>query len=1065
MAEKQNVPSCLDGDHEKILQDKKLLKEIKREGIAVTVSPNGGQSDITICSLQSQCLSSNMPILSHLGFRIECEVSFELEWEGKPIFVRKYFIAAENAEQIKQSRGNIEAILEETLRGNARNSELNALAYLIDLTPRQIKLISAVADYQKQLLDNLGEHVIHSALIRYAEITKELLDYFETKFDPKIKNRPTRLKKRIESIFIKIKKVSDITDDRVLKAFFDILEATLRTNYFMRSRELFRSHALAIKVDTTQLYLYLNGVQPRIEAFVFHPEMQGVHHRRTQVSRGGLRWSDRHEDYRNEIRLLMQAQRQKNSIIIPSGAKGGFIIQQEGRPSREHFEFCYRLFIEALLDLVDNRDEKAVQCDEKVVAYDEEDTYFVVAADKGTAAMSDVANAISLRRKFWLGDAFASGGSHGYNHKEMGITAKGAIKSVERFFIEQNHNFYEKPVTVVGIGSPAGDVFGNGILLSSQFRLVAAISSREVFIDPEPSEKAHEERRRLFEQGLGWSSFKPEAFSPGGAVYRKDDKEITLSPEAKKLLGVKKETLNGEELTRAVLSAKVDMLFNGGVGTYVRASFESDREIGDKPNESVRVSARDIRATCVCEGGNLGFTQKARIEFARRGGRITCDSIDNSGGVQTSDYEVNLKIILNRLVEKNNINAEKRDAILKEMIPDIEQTVLWTNYLQSLSLAQDEIRSQHDLGRFKQVLLVLEEHVNRFSRSYYDLPGPDEFSQVLTKNGTLPRPLLAVLFSFAKTFVKHELLKHPEFLDSGFALRYLFKYFPKTFVTLYKKEIEVHPLKREIIATYIANKIVNFQGCGFIRDFSQLGEKRFLLKIRAFLAVDTLISANDIRYAIYRKDYDMPVKRQYELLFELERVVAFLTGWIVEHGEYETSLFDHLFEYQNAMRGFIESSGTPTRQITGDQLYIDQFFSMIDYVRMTLTIINVKESTHRDFEEVAELFYRVSQDLDIIHLINDIQALEAKDAWEERLKLDMEKNVIEGIYMVITTIIQFKRSNESIEKGYAEFIGINKDMYGEYLRDIKMLKTLDSPGYTPVNVVISSLKRMAHARK
>lgn len=1043
--------------------DPVLYEKIKKCKFGVEVKrDNAGKNSITIYSLSQRTLSDNMPILTNMGFRIDSEMSHALTYEEQTLYIRRYFVLCTDCDLLESSKTHIEDVMESVFLGQMENSPLNSLAFHVNLSPRNIRLISALSRYQNQIITEYNQLLINHTLVKYPTIVHSFIDFFNFKFDPEVKNRANNLKKTEEKIEKGIKAIQDITEDRVLLIFYRILKSLTRTNVFFPEFE--NDGAMAFKIDVTQLFEYLTDVQPRIEIFVYHPCMQGTHLRRHPVSRGGLRWSDRFEDYRNEIRHLMSAQRQKNAIITPSGAKGGFVITTDN-VDKKKFKELYSVYINALLDMVDNRKDDEIIQKEKQLIYDEEDTYFVVAADKGTSDMSDVANEISARRDFWLGDAFASGGSRGYNHKEMGITAKGSIKSVERFFIELKTNFYESPITVAGIGSPAGDVFGNGILLSDKFSLVAAISSRYIFVDPAPDcDIAWRERKRLFENNFGWQHYDKKKLSEGGGVYRKDDKEIELSKEAKRLLGIKKEIVNGEELTRAILTANVDMLFNGGVGTYVKGSHENNSEIGDKPNESVRVNAKDIKAFSVCEGGNLGFTQKARIEYAKRGGRISSDSIDNSAGVQTSDYEVNLKIILNNLIQKGVMKEESRWEILSSLIPDVEKTVLNTNYFQSLALSLDEQRSKTDLKRFKDTVFVLEDHVESFMRSHFDIPSPDDFMNALTKNGTVLRPILGVLLSYSKIFLKYFLLKNEAFLDSGFAQQYIYKYFPKTFGALYKKEVEKHPLRRQIIATYIADKTINFQGSTFIADFNTLGEEKFLLKIRAFLAVNQLISANDIRFEISRMDYQFPVKKQYDLLLQLEETVAFLVNWVMEHGEHKVSVFDHMLEYKKAFKDFIQSvDSSCVKEFAEGNETVNRYFSMIDYVRMVLTIFSVKESTHQSFQDVADLFFKATQDMEVLYLTDSVKNLNADSQWEERLKSELEKDIFESIFIIIEKIMKFKRSNEAIETAYGVFCEINHDRYSDYFHDLRELKSATGSNYVNLSVAINSLKKIAYA--
>lgn len=1042
--------------------DETSLRTIHDEGICVQIfdtRDEGRSNEIVVYTKEHKTLSDNMPILENLGLCIDSEVASKAVFGKETVYLRKYLITRLDEAEWRKSKENLSEVIAGAIIGKISNSPLNALAYLANISAREIRLIKAIAAYEDQLITVLSEQFIGKTLVKHSHFIPLFRDYFDIKFNPALKNRDTKLKETEKAIAEMLHAVENISEDRVMRIFFHILIALTRTNYYLGYEQI------AFKADVTKLSGELKGLQPKIEAFVYHPDFAGLHLRRTLVSRGGIRYSDRYDDYRNEIKALMKAQRSKNAVIIPSGAKGGFIINKEN-PTKEEFKAVYETYMNSLLDLVDNRVGNKIVRNENVIAYDGEDSYFVVAADKGTAAMSDTANAISERRGFWLGDAFASGGSKGYNHKEMGITAKGSVKSTERFFIEQGKNFYEEPITVVGIGSPSGDVFGNGILLSTQFKMIAAIGSREIFIDPEPDiVKSYQERRRLFKEGQGWSHYNAKLISKGGGIFYKSDKAITLTSEIKKLFGIKKDVIDGPELTRYILCAKVDMLFNGGVGTYVKATSESNSEIGDKPNESVRVDAKDIRAYCVCEGGNLGFTQKGRIEYAKNGGRINMDAIDNSAGVNTSDIEVNLKIILNSLVSKGVIKEQNRIELLNSMIPNVENTVLWTNYFQALALSLDEIRSREDIKKFKKTVNVLEEKVENFERANFEIPTNEDFGSAVGKNGALFRPILSIMLSYAKIYLESFLKRHTSFIDSNFAQHYVFQYFPKTFSTIYKNEVADHPLRRDIIANYIANKVINAQGSGFIYDAAELGDEQFLLKIKAFLMVNNLYSANDIRFELFRQDYKIPAKKQYELLLDLDYTISFSIDWFLEHGEYKIALKDRGSEYRAALSKFIDNvDGKYIKKIVDDNEKLNRFFSLQDYIQLALTIISVKESTHQDFIHVANLFFTATTDLDIFYITDTIKAIHAENDWEERLKQELEKDVFETIFHIIEKIMNFKRANESIEAAYKAFVTINEKYYTIYLQDLKNLKTNPTDKFTALAVVINSLKKIIHAK-
>mgnify|MGYP005986111721 CR=1 FL=1 len=1048
-----------DIDKEKEQVNQILIDETTKYGFSVRVENINSQEEVAIYTLNKSTLSDYIPILENFSFDIESEFYYILEQKKLKIYCRKYTINYDNNMDMSNKRKNIKAVLEYVLGKQIPNTKLNSLSMLAGLSPLEIGVLHTVQTYANQLLLDITNSAITKALIKYSSIAKLFVEYFDMKFNPDYKNNKKIVSEIIEKIVDKIKDVQDITEDKILNLFLDILIAITRTNFYIVD-DLFVNNALSIKIDVTKLSLHLKGVQPRIEIFVYNNAFVGTHMRRTKVSRGGLRWSDREIDYRNEIKSLMQAQRSKNSIIIPEGAKGGFYIN-ESQVSAERFIEIYSIFINALLDVVDNYIEGKIVKNKNVISYDDEDPYFVVAADKGTSNMSDVANNISIERSYWLGDAFASGGSKGFNHKSMGITAKGSIKSVERFFIEKGVDFYDKEIRVVGIGSPKGDVFGNGIQLSKNFALVAAVGQSYIFIDPTPDiEKTYMERERLFKNVLNWNDFDKSLLSKGGGVFKKSDKNISVSPEMKKLLDIKKDIINGIELTKAVLTAKVDLLFNGGVGTYVRGEDENDAQIGDKPNELTRVNAGELKTFAVCEGGNLGFTQKARVEFSKKGGKISADSIDNSAGVHTSDYEVNIKIILNALVKKGKISEDERLDVLHKLEADVENIVLETNYKQSLSLLLDELRSIKDLDLFKKTTLVLEENVENFVAKQYEIPSLDKFYFSLTYNATVARPLLSVLLSFSKIFLKTRILSDKELLNSELANEFLLNYYPKSFSALYAEEILQHPLKDDIIATCIANEIINAQGSTFIADYKKLGNEKFLLKIKSFIVLNNIISANTIRDELYSEDTKIDTKVQYKLFIELEDTLAFLTKWVVKHGKDSILIFEREHEYKTATSLFIENSNEDTLPITQNE-YLNKFFTMIEYICMLTTIIQVKEDVKQNFTEIANLFVSTTKELNILELNRYIHITEAHSVWDKRLKSGLIKETLEIISEIIDGIMHFKRTNETIHDAYITYKNINEHKFSKFNNDYKLLENSTSINLVNLTVVINSLNQIS----
>lgn len=1008
---------------------------------------------VKIFSLEGHTLSDIVPILHDFGFWINNEVSYTLSTDEHELFVTKLYLEVNRPELLKKHADNIGDILHYALQSSKKEScKLFALAYYENFNLREILLFRTITHYENQLVLEFNIPKILQTLTRYHAITKAFLHYFSLRFDPDLKNRKkglTKTEKEIESLF---KEIKESDDDRILKLFFKILQHMLRTNYYLDKE------TIAIKIDVEELKTHLRGIQPKFEAFVYHETFRGTHMRMGKIARGGLRYSSRKEDYRVEIKSLMAAQEGKNAIIIPSGAKGGFIIDTPRFAlSMEEFTLHYSRFIDALLDLVDNKEEDRIVRDPKIVAYDGEDSYFVVAADRGTSNMSDTANAIAQKRGFWIDDAFASGGSNGFHHKKLGITAKGALKSVERFFIEKGINFYQNPITVVGIGSMSGDVFGNGMIESDQFKLVGAISHDEVFIDPDPDPKSsYEERLRLFHaKKQKWSDYDKKRLSEGGGVFKRNDREIILNEKLQTFLKTRKSVISGEEIASMLLMLPVDMLYNGGVGTYIKSSEESNLEVGDKENEYVRVDASDVRAFCICEGGNLGLTQKARYEYALAGGKIHLDSIDNAAGVNTSDHEVNLKIILNNLITKAFITPEKKHDTLKSLTPHVVNSVLWTNYFQALSIALDRKRSLEKNDDFIRVVNLLENHLDVFKRRYFNLPKDTDFVEIVDKKGFVIRPALAVLTLYAKIFLKKILNESMLYEESMFFQKYLFKYFPKEFVTLYEDSVLNHPLKKEIISMIVANKIIDQYGATFLSDYEELGNEKFLLKIKAYLITNQLYDANDIRFEIYRGDYDMPVQKQYAMLLELEEKIEYNIKWMLRSLKPEEFCFETILDYKKSIHDITDKLDVPkTTMIPGHPL-INNFFSKINYLKFATAVIKITKQTGAPFVRCAMHFYHILQEFDIPLLIEHIENVTINTPNEALLQEQLQI-LLESLLVELTiTLLGYQRSGEEIEHVLENYLHEQQFDMKRYRVMLNYLKKNENIRISDLSVIVN----------
>ena len=848
------------------------------------------------------------------------------------------------------------------------------------LNLREIELLKSLIKYQKQLLYEFNENLITKTLIKYSHLTKLIIEYFINKFT----NKPFE----VSIIKEKINNIKNLNEDRIFRILFEIVKNIEKTNYFLNKE------TISFKVFTKNFKHLLFGIQPNIEIFVYHTDFNGIHLRMSKISRGGIRYSNR-EDFREEIKDLLITQEAKNAIIIPEGAKGGIVVYN----NKDEFKKHYSLFIDAMLDLIEIKN----------ISLDK-DFYLVVAADKGTSNMSNVANEIAIKKGYFLKDAFASGGGTGYSHKELGITAKGAILSANRFFLEKNKNIYKDKISVVGIGSMRGDVFGNGMLLNKNFLLIAAISHNEIFIDPNPNPiVAYNERKRLFENSLSWSEYDKSKISKGGGVFYRNQKTITLTKEIKKLLNTKKETLTPDELIKKLLCLKVDLLYFGGIGTYIKSSAEENIHISDKENTNIRVDAKDIKAFCICEGANLALTMKGRFEYALKGGKVNLDAIDNSAGVNISDYEVNIKIVLNSLVEKNIIKEEEKLNILKEIQNEVIDKVLSNNFFQSLLLSLEEKR----LNKEKLIKVIdLLESTDYFKRKYYSIPNNKEIEAL-----SLIRPLIAIIMLYSKIFLKKYIL-NSDLLENSYFNKYLKEYFPKTFYKKFEKQLSPHFLKKEIIATQIANKIINFYGINFLSDFDK---KTFKYKIISYLIIDEIININSLRKYILNNISNL--KQQYELLIDIEETIEFALKWIVKEN-IDPFIF---LNYKEELQKIIKK----------DNIF-ETYKKYKDTFKFLSAIFIIKYEHNYNLNTIFTIFNLIINKFKIKTILLQLQQIKPKTKLDTNLKEEIESLIK---HFVITLARKFINSNEfninNLEKSFKSYL--LKNEYENIIKEIKKI--------------------------
>ena len=833
-------------------------------------------------------LSDVMPILENMGLRIVGEHPFII----KPYDKVSIWINDFDMEYNKETLINLNTVKNKLQQafikiwfGELENDGFNKLILLAELDWREISILRSLAKYLRQINVTYSQNYIEDTLNHHPNIARMLIKLFNLRFDPELVTKSAVDITNIEVRLIKeLDAVVSLDEDKILRLYLTLIKAILRTNYFQVRNGQIKSY-LSFKFNP-ELIPEIPKPRPKYEIFVYSPRFEGIHLRCDKVARGGIRWSDRREDFRTEILGLMKAQQVKNSVIVPTGAKGGFVIKKINKnASRDvlnaEAKYCYQNFIRGLLDLTDNYHSDKVVFPENTVRYDNEDPYLVVAADKGTASFSDIANEISAEYDFWLGDAFASGGKTGYDHKKMGITARGAWVSVVRHFKNLNIDVSDEDFTVVGIGDMAGDVFGNGMLLSRHIKLVAAFNHQHIFLDPNPDpEVSYVERERLFNlPRSSWQDYNQNLLSKGGGIYLRSEKSIKLTRQVKKLLNVTQDYMVPADVIKAILCAKVDLLWNGGIGTYVKSSQESDNDVGDRANDVLRVNGNQLQCRVVGEGGNLGFTQAGRVEYALNDGAIYTDFIDNSAGVDCSDKEVNIKILLNKVMQNNVLSVQQRNRMLREMTDEVAELVLYDNYrqTQAIALARSQATKQVDLyGRFVNLL----EEKNILERNLEALPTVETLIERKAENKGLTTPEICVLISYSKILLQTRLLESDVPEDPWLA-KYLYTAFPKRLAKRFSKQLNEHRLRREIITTQLSNDLVNEVGAVFIyRMYHETGAT-YTDIVRAYAAARESFNMKELWNQIQLLDHQIPAQIQIKMMLLISKLVRRSSRWMI----------------------------------------------------------------------------------------------------------------------------------------------------------------------------------------
>jgi glutamate dehydrogenase len=839
-------------------------------------------------------LSDIIPILENLGLKVIGEHPYKIvDKSGNTVWNHDFSLeySIDKRTSVTEVADTFEEAFRSIWRGESGNDSYNRLVLAAGLDWRKVSFLRALGHYMKQIRVGFSQEYFADTLLQYTDMTKVLVEYFVTKFDPQTKVTKADRKKKLTLLeneyFGLLENVKTLSEDCVMRRYMEITKAILRTNYFQQDKDKQLKSYFSYKLNP-KLIPEIPLPRPMFEIFVYSNRVEGVHLRGGKVARGGLRWSDRLEDYRTEVLGLVKAQQVKNSVIVPVGSKGGFTpkflagltdrdaILQEGIA-------CYKIFIRGLLDLTDNLVKGKVIPPKSVVRYDPDDPYLVVAADKGTATFSDISNGLADEYDFWLGDAFASGGSKGYDHKGMGITAKGAWVSVQRHFRERGINIQETPFTVLGIGDMAGDVFGNGMLLSDKIKLVAAFNHLHIFIDPAPNpEKSFAERQRLFNlPRSSWADYDAKLVSKGGGLFLRSAKSIGITPEMQKCFGLKAKSMTPNELLNALLKAPVDLIWNGGIGTYVKASSETHADVGDRANDTIRVNGNEVKALVVGEGGNLGLTQLGRLEVARNGASLNTDFIDNAGGVDCSDHEVNIKILLNSVIQNGELTNKQRNKLLVQMTDDVAGLVLKNNYRQAQALSIAQKQAVPYMNEYRSFISRLEKE-GKLNRELEYLPSDTDLAARAQRGEAMTRPSLCLLISYAKAELKEALV------DSGisedtYIAREIETEFPPVLVSKYKKALYGHQLNKEIIATQLANDVVNNMGITFVTRMRESTGASFGQVLKAYVIARDIFGMSNIWQEIEALDNKVPTDTQLDMMTIIIRLVRHCTHWLLKY--------------------------------------------------------------------------------------------------------------------------------------------------------------------------------------
>lgn len=1027
-------------------------------------------------------LSDVTPMLENFGLRVVGETPYSVKTsDGRINWIMDFsmLIDSKGVADFDKISARFRAALTNVWGNRLENDGFNRLVLMGGLTGREASILRAYAKYMRQIGVTFSQSYIESTFANYPNIAAQIVNLFAKKFSVKSPASAKTLEKLSTQIYLELENVANLDDDRIIRLYVDMIVATLRTNYFQKDDAgQFKSY-VSFKIQPS-LIPDVPLPLPAFEIFVYSPRVEGVHLRYGKVARGGLRWSDRREDFRTEVLGLVKAQQVKNTVIVPVGSKGGFVCKQLPT-EREAFikegQECYKIFIRGLLDITDNIERGEIVPARDVVRHDEDDAYLVVAADKGTATFSDIANGIANEYNFWLGDAFASGGSVGYDHKKMGITAKGAWESVKRHFREMDIDCQTTDFTVVAIGDMAGDVFGNGMLLSKHIRLQVAFNHMHIFVDPNPdAATSYPERERLFNMPRSsWEDYNKELISAGGGVFSRAAKSITLSPEMKKMLGTKKASMTPNELMKASLMMEFDLLWNGGIGTYIKHSKETDADVGDRANDALRINGRDLGAKIIGEGGNLGATQLGRVEFAAKGGRVNTDFIDNVGGVACSDNEVNIKILLNGLVAEGDLTRKQRDELLYSMTDEVSELVLKDCYRQTHTISITQSKGTSTLKEKIRFIHALEKE-GKLNRAIEFIPSDEELAERAAAGKDLTRPELSVLVSYAKMVLKESLVSD-EITENPYYRQLLVKSFPRPLREKFNDAMNNHPLRKEIIATKLANSIVNDMGLNFmVRMHEETGANEAEIAMCYSIASE-IFEMRETWSSISALDNKIPAAVQTEMLYQLRRTVRRATRWFLRHRnksqtieqgieffaptfkDLSDNLNTYMIEKEND-RIVIEANklidaGVPT-DIANRIVSLSSLFSVMD-------LAEVANSSGKSISMVSNTYFKLGARMGLHWFLEQITKQPVANHWQAlarssyREELDWQQRTLSEV-----VLNSFEGDESDVDSQIDEWMDSQDLLLQRWKQMLAEFKTSQSHDFAKFSVALRELMLLSH---